>query len=109
MTQRKGPRQGDVLVAPRDKPFTGQRVAPVKGKLILAEGEHTGHHHWVEATPNVAMFDNGVDTVLSVMEHAVPLSHQEHTAVPISIGDSDVIRQRRVMPGSEHLVRTVTD
>lgn len=108
--QQKGPRQGDILFVARDKgSFTGQRVAPVKGKLVVAEGEATGHHHSVKATPHVAMFDNGIDTIISVAEGAATLTHQEHIALDIPVGDYDVVRQRHVVPGSEHLVRTVVD
>lgn len=107
--KRKAVRQGDVLVVPIEPGrVQGQAVAPVKGKHILAEGEQTGHHHFVAATAGVAMFDDGIDTFIQTAQRA-SLQHQEHTALDIAPGDAEVIRQRRVMPGSEHLVHTVSD
>lgn len=107
--KRRAVRQGDVLVVPIEPGRAqGQAVPPVKGKVILAEGEQTGHHHYLDAAPGLVMLDDGIDTFIQ-MEGRQPLKHQEHTALDITSGDSEVIRQRRVMPGSEHLVHAVSD
>lgn len=109
MAKRKAPRQGDILIVPvRKGSISGKPVAPTNGHYTVAEGEHTGHSHQIKATPHVAMVDNGIDTFLK-LDKSEPMRHQEHGAVPISVGESLVVRQRRVMPGSEHMVHIVSD
>jgi len=74
-------------------------ITPIHGRLILAEGEQTGHHHSIQATANVVLMTNGVETFLQVQEHPAELVHQEHSTLTIVPGDYEVIQQRRVTPG----------
>jgi hypothetical protein len=84
-------RQGDVFLVRDDKAkHTGLKaVKPNGGRLILAEGEATGHHHSVDAS--VATLFGG--KVLVVREPTT-LDHQEHAAVEVAPGTYWVVRQR---------------
>ncbi len=75
------------------------RITPIKGRLILAEGEQTGHHHSIKATANVVLMTDGVETFLQVQDRPVELVHQEHSTLSIVPGDYEVVQQRRVTPG----------
>lgn len=108
--ERKAVRQGDILVLPIDTGTRGECVAAKKGKLVFAEGELTGHHHFVKASPDVVLLDDGVNKFVRNQEKRTQyLKHQTHRALPLPAGDSVVIQQRRVMPGSDHVVRPILD
>ena len=73
--------QGDVIGHKVDKiPATARRVQPVGGRLIVAEGEATGHAHAIQATPDVALFECDGKMYLDVAEPAIQ-THEEHAAV----------------------------
>lgn len=91
---RKMLRQGDVLLVPVPK-VSGERIKPVGGRYILAEGEQTGHHHSVAATPNVATFMDGNRLFLHIVG-TTELEHQEHNPLPLE-GDYEVVLQRRMI------------
>jgi hypothetical protein len=98
-TKRKAVRQGDVLVLPITAlPPKTLPVQPENGRLVLAHGEATGHHHSFAFSERVALFreDGGGGGLFgSVTGHAAePLEHQEHAALPVSPGPIAVIRQR---------------
>jgi hypothetical protein len=106
--ERKAVRQGDILVVPIERDIQGDAVAAKKGKLVVAEGELTGHHHFVKASSAVVLTDDGVDKFIEVQE-AAQLKHQTHRALHLPEGNSVVIQQRRVTPGSDHMVRAIYD
>jgi hypothetical protein len=96
-------RQGDVyLVKTRRKPI-GERVKPKNGRLILAEGEATGHHHSVSAT-ECDLF--GEKKPMLVVREPTFLEHQEHGAIEIEPGTYWVVRQREYTPQE---IKRVTD
>lgn len=101
---RKAVRQGDVLVVPVTEARHGQTVAT--DKLMLAEGEATGHSHMIECHRAV-MFraDDGVSHVIDLPKPAL-LEHQEHGALTIGKGSSLVVLQRVARAG---VARRVTD
>lgn len=109
MTKQTGFRQGDVLVIPAKAiPATAKQVDPENGRIILAHGEATGHHHSFAHGRGVTMFrddGNGGGNFLQVTE-AAPLVHQEHTALTAEPGAYEVRRQRTYVSG---LVRRVAD
>ena len=108
--ERKAVRQGDILVVPTDNGIKGNAVAAKKGKLVFAEGELTGHHHFTKASANVTMLDDGVDKFINVQETRTEyLKHQTHRALALPPGESVVIQQRRINPASDHVVRSVID
>ena len=98
-------RQGDVLVIPiSGKTPKGAAVAPKHGRLILAEGEATGHHHSVPASA-AQLFAVDERMVLVVAE-PTRIEHQEHAAIEIAPGDYWVVRQREYTPQA---IRRVMD
>jgi hypothetical protein len=101
--QQKQVRQGDVLLIPCDERPTGTASEPKGGRVILAEGEATGHHHSVPAT--VCDLFDGARPVLVVREPAT-LTHQEHGAIEIAPGTYWVVRQREYTPAA---IRRVMD
>lgn len=106
----KAIRQGDVLVVPvAALPKSAQRAAPEAGRLILARGEATGHHHSIAMSDRVAMFredGSGGGLFLSVTEAPIALEHQEHSALTIAPGKYAVRIQRTFQAG---MARRVSD
>jgi hypothetical protein len=91
---RKGVRQGDVLVVPILRLPTDARAMNTHGRHILAEGEKTGHHHSIAAGPHVAFLASGARRFLDVRAR-VALEHQEHDPLPIDPGSYEVRLQRQ--------------
>lgn len=96
-------RQGDVLVmsAPA-RPKSGKpwqkETRDELGRVVLAAGEVTGHHHAI-ANPNVCLLRaegaEGVsDAVLTVSGDMAELVHEEHGSIPIPRGEHLVRIQR---------------
>lgn len=116
-----GCRQGDVLLKPVSPDrISGERVRPVDGHFVLAEGEHSGHLHMVEAIDGVDFVSDGISAFLTVQattddaKQTPKLMHQErvgnrwvqaeHNALPIAQSSFEVVQQRRVLPGFKHTV-----
>ena len=92
-------RQGDVLVLPVEAP-TGD-LTPVKrqeGRLILAEGEVTGHAHAISDADTSMAMDAMEVQFLSVGEPGATLTHEEHAAHTLDPGHHAVIRQVEYSP-----------
>ena len=105
-------RQGDVLLirlAQTPEEFLtefGKRVDPVArdhGRLVLAEGEATGHAHVIESADAQLMreddelIDPDEAAQLYLLVHgaaAVPLVHEEHAPLDVPPGAYRVVRQR---------------
>ncbi len=98
---RRGPRQGDVLLVPIAQ-VRGERIQPTKRKHILVHGEQTGHHHWVNAGPNIAVF---LDRTGQFITGDSTMQHHEHDASAFS-GSYEVVQQRRTV---NHLSLRVSD
>jgi hypothetical protein len=106
---RKAVRQGDVLIWPVTAiPETAVELAPHGGRLIVAHGEATGHHHSFPHLRGAVLFrDDGSGGTLYVRaDRPTPIEHQEHSALTVSNGASVVIRQRTFVAG---LARRVVD
>lgn len=78
-------RQGDVLLVPvRRLPAGLKPVAPENGRVVLAHGEATGHHHSFAFSDRAALFredGGGGGLFLSIAAGApAALEHQEHAA-----------------------------
>lgn len=100
--------QGDVLVQ-RIEALPEQRipVAPENGRLVLAHGEATGHHHSFALSDRVALFREdgaGSGLFLSMTEAPAALEHQEHGTIQIPPGTYRVTRQRTYVAGMARLV-----
>ena len=93
-------RQGDVLLVPVDSMPAGQPITPEGGRLVLAHGELTGHHHSV-AVEDAELVEAAEGVFLRIMA-STPLVHQEHGAITLEPGVYRVLRQREYAPGAAH-------
>ena len=75
--------QGDVLIRRINAVPAGAAVR--HGRIILAEGEATGHCHETKEQEGVTLYT--LDEILYfVTDHEVTVSHQEHGPVTVSPG-----------------------
>jgi hypothetical protein len=90
-------RQGDILLIPVPEIPTGLAKLPRdKGRIVLAEGEVTGHFHAIEAT-EAALHAGSVEDIENrflAVEAEVALNHPEHKTIVIQPGNYRVVRQR---------------
>ena len=91
-------RQGDVLLVPVAEMPRGRPIEPEGGRLLLARGEATGHHHSV-AVDDGELVDTAEGVFLRIMA-PTPLEHQEHAAITLQPGVYRVLRQREYVPGA---------
>ena len=99
--------QGDILLRRHTvAPKTTKSVAPEGGRLILARGEATGHHHSIDATKGTLTLDEGGVMFLTI-EELTTLDHQEHRAITLEPGTYEVVRQREWTDAQEPI--TVSD
>lgn len=116
MKTRTPIRQGDILIIPIANRELPKQLVPVdrdrRGRIIIAEGETTGHCHAILDDP-VTLFrqddlDEMADRFLLVeQEQGVDLVHEEHDTVRIPAG-AHVIRHKREYQPAE-LPRAVAD
>ena len=81
-------RQGDVILIPvRSIPEDAVRQV-VEDRIVLAEGEQTGHSHTV-AVEEAEIFtvSDEVDRWLRVKSGGATVTHQEHAPVEVPEGD----------------------
>lgn len=100
-------RQGDVLLVPVKK-AKGVPIQAQEGRLVLARGEATGHHHSIALSDRVAMFredGSGGGLFLAVTGAPVALEHQEHGAIALPPGAYRVSIQRVYQSGTVAPVR----
>lgn len=114
MKTRRPVRQGDILLIPiprREIPKKGLVAVDrdKRGRLVLAEGETTGHCHAILDDPATlfrqADLDEMADRFLKV-EQDVELVHEEHATIELEPGDY-VVRHKREYSPQE--IRRVTD
>ncbi len=98
-------RQGDVLLERVNKIPTGLRLQKASGRIILAHGEVTGHHHSIDADAADWWKGDGNEQYVEVKMPA-EVVHQEHGAISILPGKYKVRRQREYAPGT---IRNVAD
>jgi len=103
-------RQGDVMLRRVDALPEGATIKPSEnGKVVLAYGEKTLHHHRTENAEAVeyTMQDaaNVVRRFLSVAGGA-QVRHEEHATVNLPAGIYEVIQQVDYSPGA---IRNVAD
>ena len=99
-------RQGDILIeeiAALPKGLTKQK--PENGRIILARGEVTGHHHSLTADAADWWKNDSGDQYLTVTEPS-PVEHQEHGVIPLEQKHYRIIRQREYAPEA---IRNVMD
>lgn len=87
-------RQGDVLLQRvSQKPEQTTPITPEAGRLILARGEATGHHHSVSAAVATLNLDEGGVMFLTV-EELTEMRHQEHAPIELEPGTYKITIQR---------------
>lgn len=123
MSSKKTPergivRQGDVLLVPLDGIPVGLVDVPrVKGSVVLAEGEATGHAHAISSRrarllrPVPYTSTAARARFLLVEEAPVTLRHEEHDPITLAPGAYQVVRQREYVPAarSRQAFRWVAD
>lgn len=83
--------QGDVfLIRVEDRPNGLNTVSRENGKLILAEGEATGHHHAIADTEAELWQDPKNEVLYLEATKEVTLTHQEHKPITIAPGNYKV-------------------
>ena len=100
-------RQGDVLLCAIDRiPSAAGRVKPDGERVIVAEGELTGHAHAFERK-RVRLFRHKKSqrSFLLIGKAGAQLRHEEHDPIPVPEGCYELRRQREYAPRSARLVR----
>lgn len=106
-------RQGDILFIPINRRQVPKGLASVdrdkRGRLVIAEGETTGHAHAILDDPATlfrqADVDEMADRFLAV-EREVELVHEEHGTIKLDRGDYIVRHKREYAPEE---IRRVVD
>jgi hypothetical protein len=94
-------RQGDVLLVPVDAiPGESKRATSEGTRLVLAEGEATGHAHVVlgEGRLYLPGTQRGTAGTYLLVEGPATLVHDEHDAIGLEPGTYEVRRQREYVP-----------
>lgn len=102
-------RQGDILIERIDSfPSNLKKIAREQGRVVLAHGEVTGHHHSIldKHADLYSAVDSGDVTFLEIKEAVAALSHQEHATINLPPGNYKVTRQREYTPEA---IRRVAD
>lgn len=102
-------RQGDVLLVKiREKNLDdAARVARQAGRLVLADGEATGHAHAIdEALAELFEDRRGVLYLRVQAGRPAQLVHEEHAALDLAPGLYRIVHQREYAPDA---IRRVAD
>lgn len=93
-------RHGDLLLVAIDKPGKGRALRPVNGRLVILEGEATGHAHTVSPEHATLVTADEADGLRMWLTLTAPtrLEHQEHATIVIPAGSYEVIRQVEYEP-----------
>jgi hypothetical protein len=81
--------QGDVLLLRVSKlPAGAKRMAADKRGIVLAEGEHTGHHHRAEDCGGLALMEapSGMRFMVNETDAPITIRHEEHKPVIVEPG-----------------------
>jgi hypothetical protein len=97
-------RQGDVLIVPVGHVPASAKSRKTGTRVVLAEGEVTGHAHTVSAV-DAELFVDEVEMYLKVNTET-GLTHEEHATITLPPGDYKIVRQREYSPEA---IRQVAD
>jgi hypothetical protein len=110
MNTRKPIRQGDVLIIPvASIPRDATPQPSTHGKVILALGEATGHHHrfeFVDRQDGVKLFKSGNGDSYVKVPAPADLLHEEHSTATVAKGNYLQATQVEFTPAE---LRTVQD
>lgn len=108
--------QGDVLIRKVLDPIDTSKMTPVardaQGRLVLAQGEATGHHHAIIEPTAILLEDPTTgDRYLVVSETGAILAHEEHASHSLGagtyrVGNDGITTQREYTPEA---IRNVAD
>ena len=90
-------RQGDVLLERVEQVPAGAVRQASGARIVLAEGEATGHAHAVESE-GAAVFTAPDGRRYLVLTRAAQLEHEEHAPIALEPGAYRVVRQREFDP-----------
>jgi|SRR5690348_6294733 len=98
-------RQGDVLIERIEK--LPDNLKKQSGRIILAHGEATGHHHAIEDRDAADWWKTADQSGQFVeVKEKVQVTHQEHAPIELPPGTYRVTRQREYSPEA---IRNVAD
>jgi hypothetical protein len=98
-------RQGDVLIERVDSIPTQAKKMRLPKRIVLAEGEATGHAHVLDA-PEVEMFERGGVLFARIGVAGGTVKHEEHAPIKLEPGTYRIRRQREYSPEA---IRNVAD
>lgn len=111
-------RQGDILLVPVEAVPDGLKEVPrEEGKIVLAEGEETGHLHAIDS-PEATFLATDLESIegrfLVIEAEAITeeaagaeLTHPEHDTIVLEPGAYEIRRQREY--GEAGGIRVVAD
>lgn len=101
-------RQGDILFVKAIEAPSGDEVArDNQNRVVVAEGEATGHCHAIHEDAVKMFRDNKLDrTWIVVSDNAADVVHEEHDTITLDEGTWRIVYQRQYMRGQ---VRRVLD
>lgn len=90
-------RQGDILLMKAtDAPKDAEDVPREKGRIIVAEGEATGHHHAIRTAGVIILEKDAVRWL--VAPDSFVLEHEEHDPITLDPGVWVIRYQREYTP-----------
>ena len=106
MTATEMLRQGDVLLVRMEALPEGVVRVGRRGRIVLAEGEATGHAHVVASRDAVVHVDPRADERFLLVrgKRPVVLRHEEHDPIAVPPGVWQVRRQREYDPRKERWI-----
>jgi hypothetical protein len=100
-------RQGDVLIEQiAELPAALQRQKPENGRIVLACGEATGHHHSIADIDAADWWKTEDGEQFLSVKTETAVEHQEHAAIVLPPSHYRVRRQREYTPEA---IRNVAD
>jgi hypothetical protein len=96
-------RQGDVLllaIDPHDLPRSARPEPRAGGRVVLAEGEATGHAHAIRSAAATLLRDGGGTEAPRFLRATAPvdLVHEEHATIALPAGAYRMVIQREYVP-----------
>ena len=108
MSEKLMNQHGDVLLFKIDAIPASAKKVESKGRVILASGEVTNHHHAIADT-SVAELFMGEDNVKYVnIKESTVITHEEHKSQPVEKGNY-IVRQVQEFDYDEAEARAVID
>lgn len=96
-------RQGDVLLVEVDRIPDDAMAQPRSGRIVLAEGEATGHAHAIHERDARTFTHEGERFLLT--RSKAQLVHEEHGPIDVPAGAWRIVVQREYEPSPDSEVR----